>query len=815
MATFRPQYSFTSGQVDPNLYQRGDLETYYKSLQRADNCLIKVTGGLKRRYGTRFIDYTPIDTTEDTLVAGSFTIPNLASGAAADLVDNDRATTVVTSTATGTDFVIFSYDLGTSETLQYVTIEDVLLVGGTIQSANQLRLQVSTDAVSWETIYAGSDTGSTTQYYATTTKGDWSFRVGSDTRYFRMVSLYTFDATVSISGVRSYTAGSSTDNFRIIDFTSRQTDNVDETRIAVFGANFAEIYDGSTGDRINSIFHGKTALIMEKCDYEVDLDGRLLFSNTNIKPFEIVPTYSEDDAPASYLTQDLDLQNIPSYEFKTTDESDVAWGTLTPTETSGYTQLSASSGTPFLNAKIGWKVDLEPIGKVRITKVVSDTVVKGFVEQKIQDTSAVAAGEWTIEKGWEDMISDAKGWPISLCFFNSRLYFGGSKSFPNMLMASTIEDNFDFDLADQSDSDGFWKSLGSKRSSNIYMLQARKTLEIYCDGGIYVLSATAAITPTTVKVNKVTSSGIKRYTNAESINDGGSVYINNNENAIYWMVYSDERLNYHSKTISAFASSLVSCPSSNSFFNTQVWQGDSNFRNNFMVFINEDYEITFVSLLLEEKVNAFSTSILKERDASGDLQSAKVRYICPSKNNFFMIAEFSERGTKEILLMDNDYYLDGSETKVVSSDTISGLTRFEGMYIDVVTVTEGKYLGKFAVSGGNASLGETTYDGAAVECGSAFFADVETMPIEDIQNIGSSIGKDKNISEVYINPVSIANLYLNDRFVLDKDNDNSTTDPFVNRTLNGWSRSRSIKLSQEKPLDFEIKNILIKAEVNS
>lgn len=815
MPVFRPQYSFTSGQVDPDLYQRGDLETYYKSLQRADNCLVKVTGGVKRRYGTRFLDYTPIDTSRDTLVAGSFTIPNLVSGSAANLVDDDRTTTMVTSTVTGADFVIFSYDLGSSETLQYVTVEDVLLVGGTETNTNQLRLEVSTDAVSWETIYAGSDTGATTQYYATTTKGDWVFRVGSAQQYFRILSTTAFDATVSISGVRSYTAGSASDNFRIIDFTSRQTDNVDEKRIVVFGEEFAEVYDGSTGDRINSLFHGKTAAIMEKCDYEVDLDGRLLFANTNIKPFEIVPTYTDDDAPASYLTQDLDLQNIPSYEFKNEDESDVAWGTLTPTETTGYTQLSASSGTPFLNAEVGWKVDLEPIGKVRITKVVSNTVVKGFVEQKIQDTAAVPAGDWIIEKGWEDMISDSRGWPISLCFFNSRLFFGGSRGFPNMLMASTIEDNFDFDLADQSDSDGFWKSLGSKRSSNIYMLQASKTLEVYCDGGIYVLASTAAITPTTVKINKVTSSGIKRYTNSESINDGGSVYINNNENAINWMVYSDERLNYQSKPISSFASSLVSCPASGSYFNSQVWQGDSNFRNNFMAFINKDYELVFISLLLEEKVNAFSTSIVKERDASGDLQSSKVRYICPSKNNFFMIAEFSERGTKEILLMDNDYYLDGAETKVVSSNEVSGLSRFDGKYVDVVTVTEGKYLGKFEVTSGSIDLGETTYDGDTVECGSAFFAEVETMPIEDIQNIGSSIGKDKNISEVYINPASISNLYLNDSVVLDKDNDNATTEPFVNRTLNGWSRSRSIKLSQEKPLDFEIKNILIKAEVNS
>lgn len=813
--TFRPQFTFTSGQVDPEVYQRGDLEAYYKSVKKADNCITKLTGGLKRRYGTKFLDYAPIDISAYSLVAGSFTIPNLASGAAADLVDDDRATTVVTSTVTGTDFIVFSYDLGSASTIQYITLRDVLMVGGAATSTNQLRAQISTNGSDWTDIFAGDAVTDASQYYATiTTSRDWTFKIAQSARYFRFLSLTAFDSTVSISGVEAYEASTNLDNFRILDFVVRNTDNTDENRIAIFGENFADVFNGS-GARVNSFYTGKTAELMEKCDYETDLDGVLMFANADAAPFEMVPEYINSTSPAFYTIQNLDLQNIPKFEFLEDNESDVAWGTLTPTATTGYTTLTASSGTPFSGAEVGWKVQLSPVGKVRITQVVSNTVVKGFVEQKIQDTSAVAAGEWTIESGWEDIISSTRGWPITLCFFNSRLYFGGTKSIPDLIMASTIEDNYDFDVADQTDSDGFWRQLGSKRSSNIYMLQSRNTLEIYCDGSVYIISNDGTITPTNVKTNKVTSVGIKRYTNSEGITDGGALYINNQENSVYWLVYTEDKLSYQAKTVSELSSSLVSSPSSDSYFNVKVWKGDSEFRNNFLSYVDEDYSLVFVSLLLEEKVKAFTKCILKERDSSDDLQNAKVRYICPSSDSYFMLAEFPERGTIEVLLMDSSRYLDGSITATVSSDAVSGLDRFEGMYVDVLLTDSGEYLGSFAVSSGAIDLGETTYDTETVECGSAFFVEIETMPIEDIQNIGSSIGKYKNISEIFMNPDSISNLYINDEIVLDYSNENAITEPFVNRTVYGWSRSQGISLSQEKPLDFSIKNILIKAEVNS
>ena len=53
--TFCPQFSFTGGQLDANISQRGDLQQYYRGLKKAENVMIKLTGGAKRRYGTKLL----------------------------------------------------------------------------------------------------------------------------------------------------------------------------------------------------------------------------------------------------------------------------------------------------------------------------------------------------------------------------------------------------------------------------------------------------------------------------------------------------------------------------------------------------------------------------------------------------------------------------------------------------------------------------------------------------------------------------------------------------------------------------------------
>jgi hypothetical protein len=55
----RSQTNFTSGEIDPKLRARIELQQYYNGLERADNVVVQPQGGIQRRDGTRFIAELP------------------------------------------------------------------------------------------------------------------------------------------------------------------------------------------------------------------------------------------------------------------------------------------------------------------------------------------------------------------------------------------------------------------------------------------------------------------------------------------------------------------------------------------------------------------------------------------------------------------------------------------------------------------------------------------------------------------------------------------------------------------------------------
>lgn len=671
--TFCPQFSFTGGQLDANITQRGDLQQYYRGLKKAENVMLKLTGGAKRRYGTKLLRAAPT------------------------------------------------------------------------------------------------------------------------------------------TNVRQ--------EFRIIDFSGTNANGVTFTRLIVFGENTADVYNVDTNAYLCSFATGKTAELMSQCDYETDRN-KIIFVHETVAPFAI--TWTNDGSSAGdYSIANLPLINLPNYEFVANDKTGttLGGGNLTPSGVTGYVTLTAGSGTPFANTNIsptatdadweGKKVVISPVGVVRIVSKKSNTVVLGYVERRISSTDAIPAANWVVEIGWEPIISATRGYPKTIAFYASRMYLGGTKSIPNLLMASTIEDNYDFDLGDASDNDGFYELLDSRDSAHIYMLQSRNTLEIYCNESVYVLSTTGFISPVNVKVTRASSVGIVQRSEAPLVSDGGSMYINNDENGIYYMSYVFDAESYTSQLISELAASMVSC--SDSTFNTTVWKGNDEFKNNFFVYIDKDDNLVFITILLNQEIRGFSKQIFRHNG-----NNSKVYAVYAAKNKLYLIKDSGLAGSYDFVCLDQTCFLDSSVTATAAAGKLTGLTRHASTTVDAILVENGSYLGQFEVdAAGEITLGTADYDGKAIEVGYGFAASIETLPVENIQQIGSSIGKEKIISEVFVNPESVANMTINGYTIIDKDNSTAVNTSFVNRTQYGWSREQTIRISQTKPLALSIRNIQVKAEVNA
>ena len=197
--------------------------------------------------------------------------------------------------------------------------------------------------------------------------------------------------------LRAAPATNASKEFRIIDYSGFNNDGTTFSHLIVFGENTADVYNVSDNSYLCSFNTGKTAALMTQCDYETDRN-KIIFVHETVKPFAITWANYGLDA-GDYTVADLDLANIPDYEFVANDKTGttLGGGNLTPSGVQGYITLTAGSGTPFANTNIsptatdadweGKKVVISPVGVVRIVSKKSNTVVLGYVVQSSQKES--------------------------------------------------------------------------------------------------------------------------------------------------------------------------------------------------------------------------------------------------------------------------------------------------------------------------------------------------------------------------------------------------------------------------------------------
>ena len=114
----------------------------------------------------------------------------------------------------------------------------------------------------------------------------------------------------------------------------------------------------------------------------------------------------------------------------------------------------------FTQAMVDQFIDVNNgFGRARIVKFTSATKVDAQAEVPFFSTDAIAAGDWTLEEGFEDAWSNTRGWPRTVTFHEGRLYFGGSYALPSTLFASKVADIFNFKPAEGLDDDAIKVTL--------------------------------------------------------------------------------------------------------------------------------------------------------------------------------------------------------------------------------------------------------------------------------------------------------------------------------------------------------------------
>jgi len=191
----------------------------------------------------------------------------------------------------------------------------------------------------------------------------------------------------------------------------------------------------------------------------------------------------------SWALSALSFTNMPTYRFGA-----VTTGTGTPTAATGSTTFTAVDdeftfpGT----ADVGkWIVGNQ--GKAVITAVTSAKLVNIDVKQDFKDTSAIEAGDWSIE---ENVWSDARGWPASIDFYQGRTMAGGSSTLLDKVWGSRSGKFFDFkNTWEALDDESLDATLTHGNQVNqVKRVSAMQSLFAFTTGGLFAVNE-SSLTP--------------------------------------------------------------------------------------------------------------------------------------------------------------------------------------------------------------------------------------------------------------------------------------------------------------------------------
>ena len=234
-------------------------------------------------------------------------------------------------------------------------------------------------------------------------------------------------------------------------------------------------------------------------------------------------------------------------------------------------------------------------GVVKITEVTSASTAKAHVEKELGSTDMTTNFSWG---AW----SDEFGYPQTLCFFQDRLCFGGTKKQPYMVWMSRTGDygNFSVEKANGTVTDDSAVALAfvSRKQFKILHLIASTDLIVLTAGNEWTVSGSDTVTPTKAVPKMQTTRGCS---NVEPLMIGGRiVFVQGRGSTVRDMAYSYETDSYGGNDLTLLAKHIIE--------NVQIV--DSTYKqepDSTIYFVRSDGTMACLSYIMEQKVYAWST----------------------------------------------------------------------------------------------------------------------------------------------------------------------------------------------------------------
>lgn len=505
-----------------------------------------------------------------------------------------------------------------------------------------------------------------------------------------------------------------------------------------------------------------------------------IFTHPEMHPKKLTRGTDEQD----WTFEDVIFTSIPKYNYSPTTPSTPA-ANITPDVTDGIVVITATAGVFTTDDVIGNYIEGNG-GRVKITERQSTTVVIGYTVIPFYTNQTINSGNWTLTTDYEDVWSTLRGWPVTVTFYEGRLWFGGSKSRPQTLWGSRVGLFFDFVSTGQYDNDAIDVTIDTNELNEITNIAGQRNLQIFTSGSEFYVpqSFNEPITPSNIGIRKQTSNGAWAKTDIIDI-EGVTFFLEKKGKSIIEFAYNDAQGAYSSNNESILNSHLINQP-----VDMAVETNNEAEQANYLYLVNDDGTLCVGCILLFQAVRGYTLW-----NTDGNFKSVTV-----NPDGTYFIVERTINGVTKLYLekIDIDHTTDSFKYVELETptDTLDGLDYLEGKELDVIA--DGIYVGKKTVSSGEITLDEDAL--VSIEAGLPYSVQIKSNPIE-VPQAGPGVSKKKRIAEL------TTRLYNSQNIVINSEEADLTDDEIQDYTFYGigdWGEIVYFEITQNKPYPLTI-----------
>lgn len=650
------QNSFVSGELSDVIKSRTDLDQYYKGVQTATNVLTAPQGGIKRRMGSEFID-TPQGTTSRMTSADgtyTFTTSNLVEtqygglGPISNIDDNDPTTEATFGyISTNDNWVAWQVELATDNNANFgfIDINNIRFVesggyGVGTQQSLQFYLESSSDGITW-----GEDDTVNVQQSINLpkiTSFKQSFRLKIETptddsgaptvfyrRYWRLVrkgSILLWGAlAMSDVNFQKVSYISFDEDFKIHKFEVSKADSF----LLFFTESNLRIYrvtDTAT-TYMQDINHGLGANLPNRVAANENV---LLLFNKNVAPRRLVYDYNNDGL---FYYDTPTFTNIPKYNFDDRLSPDIIPAiqelTFPSNMAAGHKYQLNINGVLSKEIIYGGSANADEITATTQALEVNLQEMPVFGETGIEvehQTGRLyrvtmrgdSANDYDAFSGYpttgtthpitftnfsrgssakEPIWSATRGYPNLGVYAQGRLWLGGTRDKPQVLMASEAGDYLNFRVDRGEDYEGFLFTINGSKSSIVDVTGGRG-VTVFTEGAEYSITGN---TPATLDAKQQTQHGSFSEDVPTLSIDGVTLFADRNGRSIRQFIYDYKEEGFKSVDLSVLSSHLIRSPQDMDAV-TSISSDDANY----VFVINGDGTAVVLNTLREQDINGYT-----------------------------------------------------------------------------------------------------------------------------------------------------------------------------------------------------------------